>query len=154
MAQAILKLTHQEAAIKVWPSDTDEEGSNIIALADLVAAGQEVDTDVDQVVNIVGIAWMGAPEAVITISRDDETIMSLPCTGASTMDFTGQNMPPDSINNTDDLDITFEGVGQLYIKLRKVSGYLQQIEDATYGSYDDPTRVGASTTLSGSPDKE
>ena len=37
--------------------------------------------------------------------------------------------------------------------LRKVAGWDTKVENATYGAYDDPTRVGASTTVSGSPDK-
>jgi thioredoxin reductase (NADPH) len=32
-------------------------------------------------------------------------------------------------------------------------GWATKVEESTYGSYDDPTRVGASTTISGSPDK-
>jgi hypothetical protein len=40
-----------------------------------------------------------------------------------------------------------------YITLRKVAGWSTKVENATYGAYDDPTRVGASTTMNGSPDK-
>jgi hypothetical protein len=37
--------------------------------------------------------------------------------------------------------------------LRKISGWDTKVEETTYGAYDDRTRVGASTTLDGSPDK-
>ena len=40
-----------------------------------------------------------------------------------------------------------------YITLRKIAGWSTKVEDVVYGAYDDPTRVGASTTKSGSPDK-
>jgi len=40
-----------------------------------------------------------------------------------------------------------------FLVLRKVAGWDTKVEHATYGAYDDPTRVGASTTVSGSPDK-
>lgn len=153
MAQAILKLTSQEAIIKVWPADGDQPGDNTIELADLVSHSQELDTENDQVVNIAGVTWVGESDATITVERGDETVLSLSCVGASELDFTGQDVPPDTVENTEDLKVTFTGVGQLYIKLRKVSGYLNQVENATYGAYDDPTRVGASTTLSGSPDR-
>lgn len=153
MAQAILKLTHQEAVIKVWPSVGDGPNSNTIQLADLITAGQELDTENDQVVNIVGVSWFGEPEEVITITRGYETIMSLNCNSLSSLDMAGQSLPPDIVENTEDIVVTFTGTSQLYIKLRKVGGYLNQVETATYGAYDDPTRVGASTTLSGSPDR-
>jgi len=152
MAQAILKNTHQEAIIKVFPQEDDTSTTNNVVLANLSAVGQEIDTGADQVVNIAGVTWLGNPAGIITITRNSVIIMTLPCTGANEMDFTGQDLPPDTVQNTEDLVVTFSGVGQLYIKLRKASGYLTQVENATYGSYDDPSRVGASTTVNGSPD--
>jgi hypothetical protein len=152
MAQATLKKTHQEVIVKVWPASGDGETTNNIVLANLAAVGQEVDSEADQVVNIAGVTWLGNPAGIITITRGDTIVMTLPCTGANEMDMTGQDLPPDTVNNTEDIEVTFEGVGQVYLKLRKVSGYLNQVENATYGAYDDPTRVGASTTINGSPD--
>lgn len=152
MAQAILKKTHQEAVVKVWPEGTDGPTTNTIVLADLAATGQEVDSAVDQVVNVVGVTWLGEPTAIITITRGTTVILTLPCTGANEMDFTGQDVPPDTVQNTEDIEVTFSGVGQVYLKLRKASGYKTQVENATYGAYDDPTRVSASTTINGSPD--
>lgn len=152
MAQAILKKTHQEVVVKVWPEGADQAGDNTVVLADLAATGQEVDSENDQVVNIAGVTWLGAPDGIITITRNSVVVMTLPCTGANEMDFTGQDLPPDTVQNTQDIEVTFSGVGQVYLKLRKASGYKTQVENATYGSYDDPTRVGASTTINGSPD--
>jgi hypothetical protein len=40
-----------------------------------------------------------------------------------------------------------------FLVLRKTAGWSTKVETATYGAYDDVTRVGASTTLDGSPDK-
>lgn len=144
MTKAVLKLTHQEAVVKVWGTDT-------IVLADLVAAGDQL--GVDPTANIVGVTWMGDPAAVIEIERGGTPILTLTCAGANYLDLSGQDLPPDTINNTDDLDVTITGAGQAYIKLRKTSGYLNMVETATYGAYDDETRVGASLTMSGSPDK-
>lgn len=157
MAQAILKLTNQEAVVKVWPDESDQEGDNTIALDSLATASQVVseDEELPPTVNIAGVTWLGEPTAIITITRGTTVVMTLPCTGANEMDLTGQDLPPDTVENLEDLLVTFEGgVGQVYIKLRKASGYINKSEDATYGAYDDPTRVGASTTMSGSPDKE
>lgn len=152
MAQAILKKTHQEVVVKVWPEGTDQAGDNTVVLADLAATGQEVDSGNDQVVNIAGVTWLGNPDGIITITRNSVVIMILPCTGANEMDFTGQDVPPDTVQNTQDIEVAFSGVGQVYLRLRKAGGYKTQVENATYGSYDDPTRVGASTTINGSPD--
>lgn len=152
MAQAILKNTTQETVVKVWTNSSP--GTETITLASLVSNGQVLNGSVNQVVNIVGVTWLGDPAASIQISRGTDIVMLLPCTGANEFDLTGQDVPPDTTGNTEDLSITFaNGIAQLYIKLRKVSGYDLTVENATYGAYDDPTRVGASTTLSGSPDK-
>lgn len=51
-----------------------------------------------------------------------------------------------------DIRMIFDGPGHCIISLRK-EGWAVKVEDSTYGSYDDPTRIGASTTLSGSPDR-
>jgi len=51
-----------------------------------------------------------------------------------------------------DIRLTFDGSGHCIIRLRK-EGWEPEVENATYGAYDDPTRIGASTTMSGSPDK-
>ena len=93
MAQAILKNTHQEAIIKVFPQEDDTSTTNNVVLANLSAVGQEIDTGADQVVNIAGVTWLGNPAAIITITRNSVIIMTLPCTGANEMDFTGQDIP-------------------------------------------------------------
>lgn len=58
----------------------------------------------------------------------------------------------DRIYANKDIRLTFDGPGHCIIRLRK-EGWTPKVEDATYGAYDDPTIVGASTTMSGSPDK-
>ena len=61
----------------------------------------------------------------------------------------------DNINNTYDIVVTNDVAKAVtgYLVLRKVAGWNTKVETATYGAYDDETRVGASTTMSGSPDK-
>ena len=51
-----------------------------------------------------------------------------------------------------DVRLVFDGPGHCIVRLRK-EGWAPKVENATYGSYDDPDRIGASTTLSGSPDR-
>ena len=61
----------------------------------------------------------------------------------------------DNTNNTYDIVVTNDAAKAVtgYLVLRKIAGWDTKVEYATYGAYDDSTRVGASTTLSGSPDK-
>jgi hypothetical protein len=158
MAQAILRSTHLETVIKVsGPSGTSE----VIDISTLLAVGQELIPAGTPKANIVGVTWTGHPNAVITVTRNvlvGETptatrVLTLPCTGANSIDFGGQELPPESTGNDSDLTVAVTAeAGEVYIKLRKVDGFRTQIEDATYGHYDDPTRVGASTTKIGSPD--
>jgi len=150
MAQAIVKNTHQEAIIKVWGPDTTTE---VIDISTLLATGQELDGGT-QVVNIIGLTWTGALNGVATITRNSETIVTLQAMASNTLNFDGQTLPPESRQSSSDISVAITGANaEVWLKLRKVSGYATQIEDATYGHYDDPTRVGASTTKSGSPDR-
>lgn len=59
----------------------------------------------------------------------------------------------DNTYETMDFRLVMGGACTVIADIVKVSGYDQKVEDATYGAYDDPTRIGASTTMSGSPDK-
>ena len=150
ITKTILRKTHGEAVVKV----AGTAASETIALAtDLLNAGQALD-GVTQSVSIVGVTWTGAADGVITITRNSAVIMTLQANAAGALEFGGQMMIPDSVNNTSDVVVTISGAqAECWLRLRKVSGYKTMIEDATYGAYDDPTRVGASTTQSGSPDK-
>lgn len=160
MSQSILRLTHQEAVVKVWgPTGTSET----IDISDLEAVGQELIPEGFPKVNIVGVTWTGHPSAIITITRNvviEETptptrVLTLPCTGANSIEFGGQELPSESTGNASNITVAITGeAGEIYLKLRKIDGYRTQVENATYGAYDDPTRFGASTTMSGSPDKE
>ena len=58
----------------------------------------------------------------------------------------------DRVYANKDIMLIFDGPGHCIIRLRK-EGWIPKVETAVYGQYDDPTRVGASTTMPGSPDK-
>lgn len=150
VVKTILKNTDQEAVVKVQGT----AASATIALAtDLLASSQALD-GATQTVNITGLQWSGAPDGVITVTRNSVVIATLQTTAAGALEMNGQMMIPDTIENTQDIVVTISGAqSECWIKLRKAGGYKSKVENATYGSYDDPTRVGASTTLSGSPDK-
>ena len=60
----------------------------------------------------------------------------------------------DNLQNDKNIVITCSGAASVgYLVLRKITGWDSKVENEKYGAYDDATRVGASTTLSGSPDR-
>ena len=151
MAKSILRQTHQETVFKVWgPAGTTE---TVSLASDLLSPAQELDGSTPKA-NIVGTTWTGQNATEITVARGGTTIMTLPSTGSSTIDFGGQALPPDSTNNTNDFTVSIAGgVGEVWVKVRKVSGYRSKSgEYSQYGAYEDEDRVGASTTINGSPD--
>jgi len=150
MATSIIRQTHQEAVVKVYGTTGVSE---TIDISTLLATGQELD-GATQHVTIVGVQWTGAATGVATITRDSVTVMTLQAAPSGMLLFDGQTMPPENTKSDKDIVVAITGAQtEVWLKLRKVSGYKTRIEDATYGAYDDPTRVGASTTMSGSPDK-
>lgn len=150
MSQSAIRQTHQEAVIKVWGAAGVTE---TIDLQTLMPSSQVLDGDT-QTVTIIGVTWTGGADGIATITRNSATIMTLQANAAGMLLFDGQTMPPDSINATHDIVVALTGAaGEVWLKLRKVSGYKTKSgEYATYGAYEDETRVGASTTVSGSPD--
>lgn len=150
VTKTILKNVNQETVIKVAGT---ADSATIDLSTDLVASTQVVDGET-QTVNIIGLVWTGAPDGIIQITRGGVIITTLQANAAGALEFAGQQMISDSINNTSDLVVTISGAqAECWIRVRKISGYATKVETATYGAYDDETRVGASTTISGSPDK-
>lgn len=150
VTKTILKNTNQETVIKVAGTAA---AATIDLSTDLVASTQVADGDT-QTVNIVGLVWTGATNGIVEISRGGVVVATLQANAAGALEFAGQQMVPDSIGNTSDIVVTISGAqAECWIRVRKISGYATKVETATYGAYDDETRVGASTTISGSPDK-
>lgn len=150
MAIQVLKNTHQEAVVKVWGAAGVTE---TVDLSTLLAVGQALDGET-QSASIIGATWTGLTDGIVTITRNAVPIMTLQANAAGMLYFDGQSMPPDTVNATYDIVVAITGAAcECWLKIRKYGGYKTMIEDATYGAYDDPTRVGASTTMSGSPDR-
>ena len=135
----ILKKTHQEVSVKV----AGTAAASTIALADLVATGQALD-GLTQTVNIIGAVWSGANDGIITITRNSVTVMTLQANAAGMLYFDGQSMVPDPIENTKDIVVTISGAqSEVWLKLRKVSGYKTTIEPEQFGPYDNPAVAGS-----------
>ena len=149
MSLTVLKNTNQETVVKV-----SEVGTETIDLQTAITAATQEVSGSTQVVNIAGIEYTGLIDSTITIVRNGVTVVSLAAEGHDYVSYAAGAGFVETTESTSDITVTIAGANaQCYLTLRKVSGYANKVENATYGSYDDPTRVGASTTMSGSPDK-
>jgi hypothetical protein len=147
MAKTFLKKTPQKVAVKAAGSGVTE---TITLATDLLHTTEVVSGT--PAVDIQAMYWTGAAAGVATITRNAVTVSTLVGQRPGYIDFTAAEFR-DSTNNTSDIVVTTTGQMEVWLLLRKVTGYSSKIEDAQYGSYDDPSRIGASTTISGSPDK-
>lgn len=140
-SKSFLKITHQDCVAKV----AGNAGSVTIDLAtDLLPVTGQVLDGATQSVNITGVSWTGTNDAVITISRNNLIVMSLPSTGSNYLDFDNSQMVPENTNNTYPLVVTITGTqGEAWIRLKKVGGYKSTIELASFGAYDNPLVAGS-----------
>jgi hypothetical protein len=145
-----IRNTNQETIIH-FSSSAIETG--VITLANLGASTQARNADTPTV-NIVKFVTTGELTSFVKVLRNTKQIIACAPENAPFLDLNTYGIS-DSQDNT--VDITISNVTAKavtgYIWLRKVAGWDTKVETATYGAYDDVTRVGASTTLSGSPDK-
>jgi hypothetical protein len=134
--------------------DTVAAESGTITLANLTADGTQARNSDAPAVNIVKFFCTGQLTAGLLIVRNGKNIIACAPENAPVLDL-NQNGFVDNINNTYDIVVTNTVAKPVtgYIVLRKVAGWSTKVETATYGAYDDVTRVGASTSQSGSPDK-
>lgn len=152
IAVTLLKNTDSEAVVKVAGNGGDPV---TIDLQTTILASTQALNGNTQTVTITGVRWQGEAGNAYAITRNSVRVLTLPTESADQINFDGQEMPPENTAATHDIVVTQTGTGyaELYLKLKKVSGYKSKVEYAEYGSYDDESRVGASTTLNGSPDK-
>lgn len=137
----VMKLTHQEAVVKV--AGTAATHTIDLSVALVPASGQILDGET-QTVTITGVTWSGADGGVVTISRGGVTVMTLQANAAGMLLFDGQTMPPESIGATADISVAISGAqAECWLKLRKVSGYKTTIEPEQFGPYDNPAVAGS-----------
>ena len=146
----IIRNTNLETIIKFEGSSTDTAAT--IDISTLAATTQARNSDTPTV-NIVKFIATGLLTSGVQIVRNGVNVLSAAPENAPVLDLT-QNHISDNIQNTSNIVITTTGAASTgYLVLRKIAGWSTKVEEATYGAYDDATRVGASTTASGSPDK-
>lgn len=140
LTKSILKLSESEVVVKV----AGNGGSATIDLqTDLLCATQALEAT--QTVTITGVRLSGELSNTVTITRNSTRILTLPTDTADYIAFDGQEMPPENTAATYDIVVDQVGTGyvELYVKMRKVSGYAPKIETAAFGPYDNVNVVGS-----------
>ena len=150
MVFTTLKNTNQESVIH-FTSSAAESGT--ITIANLTATSQARNA-ATPTVNIVKWQITGELASKVSVVRNSKNVIVCAPENAPYAELNAWGIPLTN-DNTSDIVITNGAAKDVtgILVLRKVAGWNTKVEDATYGAYDDPTRVGASTTLSGSPDK-
>lgn len=136
MAKDFLRKTEKKVAVKVSGTNVTE---TITLATDLLVPTQVVSGTPK--VNILAFKWAGALGATVTITRNSKTIVKLVCDNPGEMDFLDSEFT-ESINNDSDLVVVTTGEAQLWLNLRKESGYKSKIETPEFSVYDDLTKVG------------
>jgi hypothetical protein len=150
MVFTTLKNTNQETVIH-FTSSAIESGT--ITIANLTATTQARNSD-SPAVNIVKYSITGELGSHLRISRNSKYVIACAPENAPYAELNAWGIPLTN-DNTFDIVVSSHAAKDVtgILVLRKVAGWDTEVENATYGAYDDPTRVGASTTMSGSPDK-
>ena len=144
----LLKNTDKDAVLKVI---SDGGGTVDVTLGDLACDTQELPTDGEVTVSIREVEWSGEEGGLIRVLRGGERIMSLQSAPQGLMQFEGQQMSAETHNADQDFTFEITGTCEAWFLLRK-HGYLTKVEEASYGIYDDPERVGPKTDIPVSPD--
>jgi hypothetical protein len=134
-----------------FTSSASESGT--VTIANLSASTQVRNSD-SPTVNIVKYHITGELGSKVLVARNSKIVLAVAPENAPNSEFNALGFSVTN-DNTFDIVITNVGVKDVsgFLVLRKLAGWDSKVENATYGAYDDPTRVGASTTVSGSPDK-
>jgi hypothetical protein len=150
MTFTTVRNTNQEAVIH-FESSAAETGT--ITIANLTAETQTRNSD-NPKVDIVKFICTGELTSLIKIQRNSKVVIACSPENEAVIEFNAWGIPVTNDNTSDIVvnNVTAKAVTG-WIVLRKQAGWSTKVEEATYGAYDDTTRVGASTTLSGSPDK-
>lgn len=141
LTKTILRMTETETVIKV----SGNGGSSTVGLqTDLLDTTQSLSGGT-QNVTITAVRWVGELTNVITITRNSIRTLTLPTDSADTILFDGQELPPENTNATSDIVVAQTGTGyiELYLRLRKVSGYAPKVETAQFGALDNESVVGS-----------
>ena len=139
MTKAVLKLTDSKAAFKLYGTTLNE---TITLATDCLPSNQALTAGGTPRANIVSVFWTGTAAGTATITRGGVVIMNLLADTAGSFMFVDQEFT-DNIGNSSDIVVTGTGTMQVYLVLRKVTGWSNKIETAEYSVYDNTTAVGS-----------
>lgn len=139
MAKTILKKTESKVAVKLHGNNLNE---TISLATDCLASTEALTAGGTPAVNILTMHWTGAPESVITVTRNSVVIATLPCAAAGELIFADTDFT-DTVENTSNIIVTSTGIAQLWLVLRKAGGYSSKVETAEFGIYDNTNAVGS-----------
>lgn len=150
MTITTLKNTNQETVIH-FTSSAAESGT--VTIANLTASTQARNSDAP-VVDIVKWSITGELASKVSILRNSKIVIVCAPENAPYAELNAWGIPLTN-DNTFDIVITNGAAKDIagILVLRKKAGWSTKVENEVYGAYDDVSRVGASTTLDGSPDK-
>ena len=130
VVKTVLKKTNTEAVIKVSGKGSAQgvdDNVTITLNSDVYNSASDVLSGTP-VVRILGIQWCGEPGALYKISRNNVKIVTASADNGNWIDFV-ELFPPDMDNSTYDINVAItdkNGLsvqGEIWIRLRKVSGY-------------------------------
>jgi hypothetical protein len=139
MAKTILKKTESKVAVKLYGTSLNE---TITLATDCLTATEALTAGGTPTVNILAMHWSGAADGVATITRDGIVIATLLGSAGGELLFQDSDFT-DSIGNTSNIIVTSTGLMQVWLLLRKVTGYSSKIETAQFSVYDNVNAVGS-----------
>jgi hypothetical protein len=137
MAKTILRKTPQKVAVKIHGSGVTE---SITLDTDLLHTTETVVGT--PTVNIVGIHWTGAADGVATITRNNVRIATLLGATGGELLFSDAEFV-DTVENTSSISVVTTNQMEVWLLLRKQSGYSSKIETAQFSVYDNTSAVGS-----------
>jgi hypothetical protein len=139
MAKTILRKTESKVAVKLYGSGLNE---TITLNSDCLATTEALTVGGTPTVNILSMHWSGAADAIATITRGATVIATLQANSTGELVFLDAEFS-DSVNNTNDIVVTSTGIMQVWLLLRKVTGYSSKIETSVFSVYDNTNAVGS-----------
>lgn len=139
VVKTVIKNTNQEAVVKISGSAAAE---TIDLQTDILAATQALD-GATQTVNIVSAIATGSLGSNILVTRNSVNVLAFAPENGSKLQLNDTGFV-DTQENTSDITVTISGAeAQLYLVLRKASGYATKVETAQFSIYDNVNAVGA-----------
>lgn len=139
MAKTILKKTESKVAVKLHGTTLNE---TVSLATDCLAATEALTVGGTPTVNILGMHWCGAADAVATITRGGVKVAILQANSSGELMFLDTDFA-DTVGNTSDIVVTSTGEMQVWLLLRKVTGYSSKVETSVFSVYDNTNAVGS-----------